>query len=55
MFFVLNECVGGVGRMDSTSFPSKLVNKSCIGFVYQFHLMSEDSLDSVFVCVCLGL
>lgn len=46
---------GGIGGMDSTSFPSKLVNKSCIGFVYQFHLMSEDSLDSVCVRVCPGV
>lgn len=39
--------------MDSTSFPSDLVNKSCIGFVYQFRLMSKDSVDTASVCLDL--
>ena len=42
-----------VAREDSTSFPSDLVNKSCIGFVYQFRLMSKDSVDTVSVCLDL--
>lgn len=43
-----------VGGNDSKSFPSKLVNKFCIRFVYEFHLMSKDNLDSVFVCILVS-
>lgn len=39
--------VGVGGLVDSTSFPSDLVNKSCIGFVYRFCLMSKDGADFV--------
>ncbi len=51
----MNELGVGVVGVDSTSFPSDLVNKTCIGFVYQFCLMSKESLDCVFVRVCVCL
>jgi len=45
--------VSGISEVASTSSPSDLVNNSCIGFVYEFRLMSKDGVDSLSVFVCL--